>query len=128
MGTAVVASGNGSPVLELGKQVPNLMAHLVKPLAVRDPLVAVPSGRNAGSDALLQQHGANLVAVVPFVSNQYARLWKIPQQEVGTGEVTALPFAEVKADRPSFPVAHHMQLAGQPPLVRPINRGSVPPF
>ena len=112
MGTAVVAGGNASPVLQLGKQVLHLMAHLVQPLAVRDLLVAVPSRWDAGRDALLQQQGTDLVTVIPLISNQDPRLWKILQQQVSTGAVTALPFAEVKADRPSFAVADHMQLAG----------------
>ena len=112
MGTAVVAAGNASPVLQLGKQVSNLMAHLVKPLAVRHLLVTVPSGWAAGRDALLQQQGTDLVAVIPLVCNQYPRLWKILQQDISSGEVAALPFAEVKADRSSFAVAHHRSLDG----------------
>ena len=82
MGTAVIAGGNAAPVLQLGEEVLNLMAQLVKPLAGREPLVAVPPGGDAGSDALLQQHGADLVAVVPLVSNQGSCLWQIPQQVV----------------------------------------------
>ena len=105
--------GNPSPVLQPGKQVLHLMALLVQPLAVRDPLGAVPPGRDAGRHPLLQHQGANLVAVVPFVSNQHACLRKVLQQELSTGEVAALPFAEEKADRSSLPVAQHMGLAGE---------------
>ena len=93
---------------------PPLMAHLVKPLAVRGPLVAVPPGGDTGSDALLQQHGADFVAVVPpLVSHQGSCPWQIPQQEVSASEVAALPFTEVKPYRTPLPVAHHVQLAGQ---------------
>ena len=42
------------------------MAHLVEPLAVRDSLVALPPGRDAGCDALLQQHGAILSLSYPL--------------------------------------------------------------
>ena len=113
MGTAVVAGGNPAPVLEPGKQVLHLMAHLVQPLAVRDSLVAVPSGRDAGWDALLPQPGADLVAVVSLQS--------IPsplEDPVGGHQhrcVAALPFPEEKADRASFTVAHHRPLAAQSP-------------
>ena len=72
-------------------------------------LVAVPPGW----EALLRQQGTDLVAVVPLVSQPYARFGKIPQQHVGTGAVAALPFTEVKADRASFPVPYPMELAGQ---------------
>ena len=72
--------------------------------------------RGCRGDALLQQPGADLVAVVPFVSHQGGGVWQIPQQEVSTGEVTALPLAEVKPYRPPLLVVHHVQLAGQPLL------------
>ena len=116
MSTAVGAGGNPSPVLQPGQQVLHLMALLLQPLAVREPLGAVPPGRDAGRHALLQHHGANPVAVVPLISNQHARLRKVPQQELSTGEVAAWPFAEEKADRSSLPVAHHRSLAGGAPF------------
>ena len=56
----------------------------------------------------------DLVAVVPLISNQYPRLWKILQQ-VSRGEVAALAFAELKGDRWSFTVADQVELAGQSP-------------
>ena len=40
------------------------MPHLVKPLAVRNRLLTAPSGGDAGSDALLPHHGADLSAVI----------------------------------------------------------------
>ena len=62
--TAVIPGGNGLPVLEPGQQVLHLMVLPVQPLAVGEPLGAVPPGRDAGRHALLQHHGANPVAVV----------------------------------------------------------------
>ena len=93
MGTAVVAGGNASPVLELGNRFSTLWRFLYSLLL-------------EGSLLLLSY----------FVSNQHACLWKIPQQDLSTGEVAAWPFAEEKADRSSFPVAHHRSLAGEAPF------------
>ena len=63
MGTAVITSCNGAPVLELGQQVLDVMAHFVQPLAVRHSPVVIPSGWDA-RDALIRQHGADFVAVI----------------------------------------------------------------
>ena len=128
VGTAVGAGGNGLPVLQPGQQVLHLMALLLQPLAVREPLGAVPPGRDAGHHALLQHHGANPVAVVPLISNQHARLRKIPQQELSTGEVAAWPFAEEKADRAPFPSHTTGRLLVRPLWCDPSSAGRRPLF
>ena len=57
----------------------------------------------------------DLLAIAPLVCNQYPRLWKKLKQQVSSGEVAALAFAELKGDRWSFAVAEQVELAGQSP-------------
>jgi len=103
------------------------MAHCVEPLAGMNWLVTVPPRRDAGCDALIPRHGADLVAVISLVAHQGRRPWKIPQQDSNTCEVAPLPLAEVKLHRTPLLVAHHMELAGHSPVrLGPINPGFSP--
>ncbi|KKZ10640.1 MAG: hypothetical protein TH68_10160 [Candidatus Synechococcus spongiarum 142] len=56
-----------------------------------------------------------LLLSYPPVANQDRRTGKIPQQDISTSEVTALPLAQVKPHRTPLLVAYHMVLAGQSP-------------
>ena len=61
----------------------------------------------------------DLVAVVPLICNQYPRLWKRLKQQLSSGEVAALPFAELKEDRWSLLVSPRQGRTNQ-------GRGSAP--
>ena len=87
---AVVAGCNGPPVLQSGKKILDSMTLAIHSLAVMDWFLAAATGRDVRWDALLEQHLAVLVAILPLIPDPCGRRRQVFVQHIGTGEVTAI--------------------------------------
>ena len=81
MGAAVVACVDAPPVLEAAEPVLDAMALPVEDGVVRDRHLARAGGRDAGCDAALGERGAEAVAVVAAVTEQFAGRRQDRQQQ-----------------------------------------------
>ena len=103
VGAAVVAGCSGPSVLQSGKKILDFMTLAIQLLAVMHWFLVAATGRDARRDALLGQHLADFVPVIPLIP-------------IGTGEVTALPLTQVESQATTFAVTDPMELAGHAPL------------
>ncbi len=80
-----------------------------------DWLLAAATGRDANRDALLGQHLADFVPVLPLIPNRRSGRRQVLEYPISTSEVTALPLTQCGAQETTFAVADPMELA---PLLR----------
>jgi hypothetical protein len=83
---------------------------------VRDRLLAVLLRRDAGGDAALGECGAEGVAVVAAVGDEFAGGWKLVQQQGSAAMITGLAFGEQQRDGAPLTVADGVELGVQPAL------------
>ena len=66
--------------------------------------------------------------VIPLIPHHRCHRRQVFEQHISTGEVTALPLAQVESQGTTFAATDPMELAGHAPLVRPIRWGGDPPY
>lgn len=110
MRASVVACCDASPILELCEHIFHLVALLVGLCTVRDLLLAVFLGWDAGGHALLRQQFSDLVAVVASIRDQGCRTGQVGQKHIRALEIAALAGCQVQPDRATFAIAHGVQL------------------
>jgi hypothetical protein len=126
--TAVVAHGNAAPVFEAAEYVFDFMASLVKRLAIVVLDLAVFARRDAWGNAALNQCGAEFVAVIATVSEQFLGLWQYVKNQCSAFMVAHVPFREARKNWPGFAVADGVQLGVQAVLRSPNTAGNSPFF
>ena len=81
-----------------------------------------------GRDALPGQRLTDFVPVIPLISHHRGRRRQVLAQHISTGEVTALPLAQVESQGTTFAVTDPMEPAGHAPLGATNQGGGHPPF
>ncbi len=125
----VVAGGNGSELLEFGKEVLDEVAGFVEIGVIGARGLAVGAGRNNGNDPrLFERLDHPLVGIVSFVGEESPSLqaW---QQGIGTDQIVDLPRCEMEARWVAHGIGGGVDLGRQPTLAAP-NRLllTIPPF
>ena len=115
----VVAGGNGSELLELGKEVldqmPGLVEVFVKGARCRAGLARGDHRRLA---CLGQRLEHPLVGIKGLIGNERLGL-KLWEQRIGSSQVMLLTTGEMKADRIAKRIHQRVDLGGQPALAAP---------
>ena len=62
------------------------------------------------------QHLTDLAPVLPLIPHHRGRRRQVFEHPISTGEVTALPLAQVQPQGTTFAIAEPMELAGHAPL------------
>jgi hypothetical protein len=88
--------------------------------------LAVLAGRDARGDAAFGQCGAEPVAVVALVGEQFLGAGKRRKQQKSALVVAHLAFGQQHRDRPAEPVADRMELRVQAALGAPDTSGKSP--
>ncbi len=92
-----------------------------------DWFLAVATGQDAKRDALLGQHLADCVPVIPLTPNHRSRRRQVLEQPISTSEITALPLTQVEPSGTTFAVADPIELAGYAPPWCNRSGGGYPP-
>ncbi len=98
----------------------------IQPLVVMDWFLTVATGRYAKRYALLGQHLADCVPVIPLTPNHRGRRRQVLEHPISTSEITALPLTQVEPSGTTFAVADPMELAGYAPLGATDQAGGTP--
>jgi hypothetical protein len=125
----VVACGNGSELLEFGKEVLDEVASFVEIGVIGAWRLAVGAGWNNWNDPrLFERLDHPLVGIVSFVGEESPSLqaW---QQGIGTDQIVDLPGREMEARWVAQGIGGGVDLGRQPTLAAP-NRLllTIPPF
>lgn len=128
MGASVVASGDSSPVFELGEQVLDLVPGFICCFAVFDCFFSVFLRWDARRDLLFGEHGSNFVAVISAIPDQGFSFRQVLKQNIRALEVAALPFRQMKPDWPPEVVTQGMQFRVQPAFGAPDQSWLFAPF
>jgi hypothetical protein len=76
VGAAIIARVYAAPVLQFGEQVLDQVAFFVDCFVIRILHLAVGFWRDAGGNAARGQGGAELVAVIALVAQQFLGAWQ----------------------------------------------------
>jgi hypothetical protein len=128
VGVPVVAGCDAPPVLDPSEDVFDLAALAVEFGVVVILHFAVLARRDARGDALRGERGAEPVAVIAFVSEQFLGAGKRGKQQCSAFVVAHLTFGQEHHDRPAQSVADGMELRVQAALGAPDTSGKSPPF
>ena len=112
----VVACGNGSELLEFGKEVLDQVAGFVEIGVIAARRLAVGARWNNGNDpSLFERLDHPLVGIVSFVGEERASLqaW---QQGIGTDQIVDLPGREMEARWVAQGIGGGVDLGRQPTL------------
>ncbi len=121
-----VAGCKTPPVLQPGQERLDFVTPAIQPLVVMDWFLAAATRRDAKPDALLGQHLADFVPLIPLIPHHRSSRRQVLEHPISTSEVTALPLMQVEPQGTTFAVADPMELAGHAPLVPPARRGHPP--
>ena len=110
MRAAIIAGVDASPVLDFGEEVLDQVALFVDRFVVVILHLAVGLWRDARGDAARGQRGAEPVAVIALVAQQFLGAWQCIEQQNSALVVTHLALGEHHHDGAAFTVAHRMQL------------------
>ena len=105
VGTAVIAGVDASPVLDFGKQVLDQVALFVDRLVVVILHLPVGFWRDAGGDSARGQGGAEPVAVIALVAQQFLGIRVGIEQQNRAFVVAHLTFGQQHHDRATFAIA-----------------------
>ena len=126
MGASVVARCNASPVLELGKQVLDLVALTVEGGVVGLRHFAASARRYAWFDAPCFEFLAEPGAVVAAIGDQMRGRRQGAEHETGALVVAHLAFRQEQDDRPAVAVTNGVRLRVQPTFCSPDTAGNIP--
>ena len=96
MGASVIARGDASPVLELGKHILDFVALLVERLVIIDMLPAVFTAGNTRLNVPRSQFTTEPVAVIASVADERRGIWQTGQQFAGALVIADLTCREVQ--------------------------------
>ena len=122
-----VAGCKTPPVLQPGKERLDFVTPAIQPLVVMDWFLAAATRRDAKPDALLGQHLADFVPLIPLIPHHRSSSRRqVLEHPISTSEVTALPLTQVEPQGTTFAVADPMELAGHAPLGATNQAGGTP--
>ncbi len=122
-----VAGCKTPPVLQPGKERLDFVTPAIQPLVVMDWFLAAATRRDAKPDALLGQHLADFVPLIPLIPHHRSSSRRqVLEHPISTSEVTALPLMQVEPQGTTFAVAEPMELAGHDPLGATSQAGGTP--
>ena len=113
-GELVVASGNATEVLQLGKKALNQIALPVEPLPEAGLPAPVSLWRDVGRGTLLLYRFADTVGVIGLVSQHDGARSKMIEKRIDDLSVMRLPSRETESDRKSSRVYDNMYLGRKP--------------
>jgi hypothetical protein len=126
MGTAVIARGDASPVLELGEHILDLVALTVEHFVIFQWLLTAFGRRDTWDCAVLGQTVAEPVAVIAAIGDQRGGPWQVRQKCPGALMIADLAGGEVEPDWPACLVTNGVQLGVQAALCSPQATGKAP--
>ena len=113
MSASVVAGCDTAPILEAAEHVLDTMALAIERLVERDFHLSAARLRDTGSDAPFEQRGAEAIAVVAAIGEQFAGWRQSRQHHRGALVITHLALGEEQHDGPTMAVADGVQFRVQ---------------
>jgi hypothetical protein len=113
-GASVVAGGDAAPVRAAGEGDLDAVALALERLVVGDRLLAALLRRDAGDDAALGESGAERVAVMAAIGDQFARRRQQREEDLRALLIVPLPGREHRDNGAAVAVADGVQLGVQP--------------
>ena len=113
VGASVVSRRDAAPVLEAAEHVLDAVTLAVEQLVVGQRGLAAFGGRDARGYAARGQRGAEAIAVVATIGEQFACWRQCGQHHRGAAVIAHLPFGEQQQEGPPLAVADGVQLGVQ---------------
>ncbi len=110
MGTAIIAHGNPTPILDPPDHALDCVPLAVEGLVIAALYRSVLARRDARCDPLVLQCGDEPVGIIAAVGNQLVRLGKAGQDASGSRVIAGVPGCQQQVHRLARLIAHRVQL------------------